>query len=286
MVVVMSGSPLASDYPAPSADKWAARAREDAQKGDERNKQFGQLQSQVLTKAQKERQARKAKRAEEERKFKARQQALRDQQSNDREQRQRNRASALGKVSERHRQWQDEQSEYERRRLAAAGVQGKGAPFAIDPDSMVDLEYDDTLVAAYQESVAGLYQQRAVDEANEEQRQQRQKDMREGKANAQRETALRKKNQEEREARELAYRIKKEMALQTKSEHEVENQRQSYIHDRGLVERKKNDEYDAWLAKDHIRTAAERAHERVDPSKMHEGGLPGHGKPTDFTPGR
>jgi len=283
----MSGSPLASDYPAPSAEKWAVRALNEAQQAKERTRQFGQLQSQVLTRAQKERQEKKAKKAEEERKFKARQQALRDQQSKERDQRQRNRSSALGKVQERHRQWQDEQTEYDIRRLAASGVQGKGfAPFAIDPDSMVDLEYDDTLEAAYKESVSGLYQQRAVDEDNEAARQQRQKYEQEAKANALREAALRKKAEEEREARDLAYRIKKEMALSTRAEHEGENQRQSYMHDRGLAERKKNDEYDAWLAKDHIRTAAERAHERVDPSKMHEGGLPGHGKPTDFTPGR
>ena len=148
MVVVMSGSPLASDYPAPSAEKWAARALNEAQQAKERTRQFGQLQSQVLTRAQKERQEKKAKKAEEERKFKARQQALRDQQSKERDQRQRNRSSALGKVQERHRQWQDEQTEYDKRRLAASGVQGKGfAPFAIDPDSMVDLEYDDTLEA-------------------------------------------------------------------------------------------------------------------------------------------
>ena len=44
-------------------------------------------------------------------------------------------------------------------------------------------------------------------------------------------------------------------------------------------------EYDAWLAKDHIRTAQERGHERADASKMHEGGK-FSGIPTDFTPGK
>ena len=44
-------------------------------------------------------------------------------------------------------------------------------------------------------------------------------------------------------------------------------------------------EYNEWLAKDHIRTVAERSHERADPSKMHEGGK-FSGIPTDFTPGK
>ena len=34
-----------------------------------------------------------------------------------------------------------------------------------------------------------------------------------------------------------------------------------------------------------IRSVAEQAHERRDPSKMHQGGIPGQGIPTDFTPG-
>ena len=64
----------------------------------------------------------------------------------------------------------------------------------------------------------------------------------------------------------------------------AEEARQQALRERGLKERKKNDEYDAWLAQDHIRTVAERSHERADPSKMHEGAK-FSGIPTDFTPG-
>ena len=75
------------------------------------------------------------------------------------------------------------------------------------------------------------------------------------------------------------------MAISTKETKRQEEERQAAVRARGLEERKKNDEYDKWLSTDHIRTIAEQAHERKDPSKMHEGGR-FSGKPTDFTPGR
>lgn len=78
--------------------------------------------------------------------------------------------------------------------------------------------------------------------------------------------------------------MKKEMAAQTKAERESEEVRQQKMKEVGLEQRKKNDEYDKWLSTDHIRTIAEQAHERKDPSKMHEGGK-FSGIPTDFTPG-
>jgi hypothetical protein len=101
---------------------------------------------------------------------------------------------------------------------------------------------------------------------------------------------LRKKAAEKADAdaaaeRELAYRVKKEMSISTKETKRQEEERQAAARSRGLEERKKNDEYDKWLSTDHIRTIAEQAHERKDPSKMHEGGR-FSGKPTDFTPGR
>ena len=64
-----------------------------------------------------------------------------------------------------------------------------------------------------------------------------------------------------------------------------EEAKQQELRKKGADERKKNDEYDKWLSTDHIRSVAEQAHERKDPSKMHEGGR-FSGKPTDFTPGR
>ena len=60
-------------------------------------------------------------------------------------------------------------------------------------------------------------------------------------------------------------------------------EKEEELRQKGLEERKKNDEYQAWLETDHIRTVAERGHERADPSKMHEGGK-FSGIPTDFTP--
>jgi len=104
-------------------------------------------------------------------------------------------------------------------------------------------------------------------------------------AEQRRQELLRKTDEEERQARGEAHRIKKEMAAQTKLEREKEEARQAKVKEVSLEQRKKNDEYDKWLSTDHIRTIAEQAHERKDPSKMHEGGR-FSGKPTDFTPGR
>ena len=80
-------------------------------------------------------------------------------------------------------------------------------------------------------------------------------------------------------------RAKKEAEAEEKrrKEREAEEARQAERKKKANDERKKNDEYAAWLQKDHIRTADEQAHERRDPSKMHEGGLPGAGVPTKFT---
>ena len=75
------------------------------------------------------------------------------------------------------------------------------------------------------------------------------------------------------------------MEIETKKQRDEAEGREKDLRSRGLNERKKNDEYDAWLGKDHIRTVAERSHERTDPSKMHEGGK-FSGVPTDFTPGK
>ena len=88
-----------------------------------------------------------------------------------------------------------------------------------------------------------------------------------------------------RGARDKAYEIKKQMGAQTVAQRQAEEGRQAELRKRGAEERKKNDAYDEWLAKDHIRTIAERSHERADPSKMHEGAK-FDGIPTDFTPGK
>ena len=103
-------------------------------------------------------------------------------------------------------------------------------------------------------------------------------------AEQRRQELLRKTEEEERQARGEAHRIKKEMAAQTKLEREKEEARQAKVKEVSLEQRKKNDEYDKWLSTDHIRTIAEQAHERKDPSKMHEGAK-FSGIPTDFTPG-
>ena len=80
-------------------------------------------------------------------------------------------------------------------------------------------------------------------------------------------------------------RIKKEMEDDFKKKKVVEEEKQSELRQRGLEERKKNDEYSEWLAVDHVRTSLEQVNTRADPSKMHEGGK-FRGSPTDFTPGQ
>lgn len=64
---------------------------------------------------------------------------------------------------------------------------------------------------------------------------------------------------------------------------QAELAKQADLRKRGNEERAKNDRYGAWLEKDHIRNVDEQAHERRDPSKMHEGGIAGHGVPKSFT---
>ena len=86
----------------------------------------------------------------------------------------------------------------------------------------------------------------------------------------------------EKQQVERAYRIKSEMKAQTNKERQAEEAKQAEMRKLGLDERKKNDEYSTWLAQDHIRTIAEQAHERRDPSKMHEGAK-FSGTPDKFT---
>ena len=170
-------------------------------------------------------------------------------------------------------------------RLKASNVLGEGETYPIPTDTFTSLDVDETLASAYQISVETLYKQRAVDEANEAARAAALKEGREAKANNLREQARQQRETEAKAAAARAYKIKKEMAVDTKAARTTEEERKKKMQARGMEERKKNDEYNEWLGKDHIRTVAERGHERADPSKMHEGGK-FSGIPTDFTPGK
>ena len=108
---------------------------------------------------------------------------------------------------------------------------------------------------------------------------------REAKAEELRQGVLRKQDATDKTDKEMAYRIKKQMDLDAKEQRQNVESKEAELRKRGAEERKKNDAYDEWLAKDHIRTIAERSHERADPSKMHEGAK-FDGIPTDFTPGK
>ena len=97
----MLASPLAlhaNAYPTPSAEKWAARANEEMQASVARREGYEKLKQTKLTQAQKDREARKAKRRADESKFKARQAQLKAQQDREREDRLKNRKAALKKI--------------------------------------------------------------------------------------------------------------------------------------------------------------------------------------------
>jgi len=285
-VVVMTGSPNAGAYPAPSAEVWARRAQQEASKSAERTKGFEELRQQVEDKKAKAAEEKRQKKRMEDAKFKARQKALRDSQTAERTQRADQRANALAKISREHDGWVHKERERERQKVAQGNARTADMADGLHQEDEIEaaiLSRENDMKTAAWESLA---EQRRMDEENAAMRAAKEKAEREAKATALREQVKRQKDEEERAARELAYKIKKEMELETRKQREVESNKTADQRARALAERKKNDEYDAWLAKDHIRTAAERAHERTDPSKMHQGGLPGHGKPTDFTPGR
>jgi len=286
MVVVMTGSPNAGAYPAPSAEVWARRAQQEASKSTERTKGFEELRQQVTDKKAKLAAEKREKKRLEDARFKARQKAVQDAKAAERTQRSAQRAAALQKISQEHEGWVHKERELEKKKISQGQTRTADMADGLHQEDEIEaalLSNENEMKTAAWESLA---EQRRLDEENEALRAATEKADREAKANALREQVKRQKDEEERAARELAYKIKKDMELETRKQREVEANKAAEQRQRAMAERKKNDEYDAWLAKDHIRTAAERAHERTDPSKMHQGGIPGHGKPTDFTPGR
>ena len=98
MPIQMTGSLNPRAYPGPSAEKWAERARQDVKEEERRGQGYSDLQTKKLSKAQKERDARKAKRKADEAKYKARQQALRDKQNKEKGERGQHRATSLAKI--------------------------------------------------------------------------------------------------------------------------------------------------------------------------------------------
>jgi len=195
------------------------------------------------------------------------------------------RKEGIGLIQSEHQRWQEEQEAHELANLKASGVLEPGEAYPVPNSVFTEMDWDDTLESAYQRSVKELYAQRATDEANEAERLQKMKQEREDKARQLKDSVHSKLDADARGARDKSYEIKKQMGAQTVAQRQAEEGRQAELRKRGAEERKKNDAYDEWLAKDHIRTIAERSHERADPSKMHEGAK-FDGIPTDFTPGK
>ena len=256
MVVTMNGSPLA------------------------RPGGFKELQSTTLTRAQREAEKRKAKKAAEEAKFQKRQEAIRQQQNREREERRRAREEGAKIVEAQHEAWEAEQRmREERHRLnVVAGEE-------LTQSKIYESSIGQTLDTSNDWQQKELYRQRAIDEANEAARQAELKAEREAKDTRAREDLLKRAEADARAKADRAARIKKEMEDDFKKKKVVEEEKQSELRQRGLEERKKNDEYSEWLAVDHVRTSLEQVNTRADPSKMHEGGK-FRGSPTDFTPGK
>lgn len=190
MPVTMTGSPTATGtvYPqvgyssAANTYKEKRAAEEKAKKAKLKN-DFEELRKKKLNQAEKQAKERKEKRAKDELAYKQRMAKMREKSIAERNEEQTQRATALHKVETEHAAWLAEQQARERKKHARTELHGHGAidGFPIAPDSFAELELDDTLAAAFETSTDGLFRQRAQDEANEMERQAKEKHDRERK---------------------------------------------------------------------------------------------------------
>lgn len=262
---------------------WASRAQEEASQEKFRLKQHDVLTKSVMCKHEKARAHQQAKKAKADAEFKARQDALKKQKDKEREERRATRAAAISKIAQDHKEWESAEAEREKRRIDAARWRVAEVGGAVLKEDEIEAALTANTEAMSKKAAKALAEQRALDEAFEKAEAERTKGEREAKAIALRAEVAKKEAAAAAAEKELAYRIKKDMAITTKRDHEMEMNRQVEAKKAGLKQRENNDKYDAWLAKDHIRSIEEQAHERRDPAKMHEGGLKGHGKPKKFT---
>ena len=161
----VTGSPQ-SVFASRDSEASASKARATA---------FKELQEQKLAKAKKAAEARKSKKAADDAKFKARQEGVRAKEAREAEEAKEKRKEGLRQIETEHQRWQEEQEALERAMLKASGVLGSGESFPVPNETYTSMEVDETLVHAYTQSVQGLYAQRALDEANEAQRQAKMK---------------------------------------------------------------------------------------------------------------
>ena len=191
MPVTMSGSPTATAYPqvgyGSAADNYKQkRADEEKAKKAKLKNDFEELRKKKLRQAEKEAKERKEKRAKEEKAYKERMSKMREKSIAERQEEQKQRAAALQKVDEEHAVWLAEQQAREHLEHSRTTLHSHGEidNFPIAPDRFAELEVDDTLAHAFEASTDGLYRQRAQDEANEMERQAREKQDRERKVRA------------------------------------------------------------------------------------------------------
>ena len=276
MVVVMTGSPNSAVLSPLTVETKRDKDREAA---------FKELQAEKVAKKKKAEEAKKAKKKIEDEKFKKRQDLMREQQKAERDERQKNRADALARIAQEHEGWVHREEAREQVRVEQGRQHTKDMLDGVHFEDDIEVAIQKSQDAMKDASWKAISAQQKLDEKNEADRQAKIKADREAKANEMREAVRTQAEAAAKIDKEMALRIKKGMALETAKQRQAEEAHQADLRKRGGEERKKNDEYDAWLAKDHIRTAQERGHERADPSKMHEGGK-FSGIPTDFTPGK
>ena len=269
----MSGSPI--------SQRVALESKQDKQ----RHAAFKELQDAKREAKKKAEEAKKAKKKAEEEKFKQRQDEMRNRQNAERDERQRMRAEALAAIAKEHEGWVHREEAREQARVEQARQRTKDMLDGVHFEDDIEVALQKAQDAMKDASWKSIAEQQRLDEKNEAERQAKLKAERDAKANERREAVRRRAEAQDKLDKEMAYRIKNGMALETMKQRQAEEAREADLRKKGAEERKKNDEYDAWLAKDHIRTAQERGHERADASKMHEGGK-FSGIPTDFTPGK
>jgi hypothetical protein len=272
MVVSMSGSPKPSAYPGPSAEVWAKRAEKEMKQQTERGKQFEELRSQVLSKKQAADKAKKDKKTEDERKFRALQAERAKKQADERSLRASVRNTSLNTIRKEHEKALREERMREHSRIQLGKMRIAEQGQSVLNEDVIETILDAGDVQFAQEQAKQAVIQRRLQEEADAEHEAQAKAAREAKAKEKEAKDRMAREERERQERENNYRIKKEMGERTRKQREADAAKEAAKKKLQAAERKKNDEYAAWLAKgDLLRDEMELMNERREGSAMHKG---------------
>ena len=273
MVVVMTGSPLASAYPGASAEKWAKDAQKDMAKSKERTAGFEELRQQKLGRKQKQDAAKAKAKAQAEAAFQKRNADRKASQTAERALRARVRGESLTTIQTEHESYLADERKLEKRRLEMARMRIGEQGMSVLPEDQMEAILDAGDVHLRAEIAKEADDQRKLVEEQRQNHEAEEKAERERKAKEKEMEAKAARDGAARKERDENYRIKKEMAAKTRQEQDKESLKEAEMKKRRNTQRKQNDEYDAWLGKgDLLRDEEELMNERREGSAMHKGG--------------